>query len=243
MFFAGCSLTLAPFIAMLEGCNQVAEVNRYRLVQAITGSIVVWCCLVGGANLWTPVFAVAVQFVWECLLVFGFYGRMFRQLLRTTPAGLDWKKEIWPLQWRIGLQSAARYLAFFPLIPTLFLWQSPEIAGRAGMTWSVLNSLLLVAYAWIRTRAPEFGRLFADGKRVESNHAFYKATIGSTLLLIVAVSSFWIALVALERQFVGVRIARGRQVLESGNHDLVRDRALTLTPDSMFCDPFALAEV
>lgn len=197
MIIAGCSLTLAPFIAVLEGCNQVAKVNQYRLVQAITGSVVVWSCLVGGANLWTPVFAVTVQLIWELLLVFVRYGPLFRQLLRTAPGNFDWRKEIWPLQWRIGMQSAARHLAFFPLIPSLFLWQSPEIAGRAGMTWSVLNSLLLVAYAWIRTRAPEFGRLFADGKRSESNQAFLSATVGSTLLLMVAVSSFWIVLVIL----------------------------------------------
>ena len=58
MLFAGSSLVLAPLIACLEGCNQVEHVNRYRLMQAITGSIVVWSCLAGGANLWTPVLAV-----------------------------------------------------------------------------------------------------------------------------------------------------------------------------------------
>ena len=197
MLFAGCSLTLAPLIAILEGCNQVAHVNRYRLMQAITGSIVVWSCLAGGANLWTPVFAVLTQFVWECCLIGGRYRRLFCQLYRTAAGGFDWKTEILPLQWRIGLQSAVKFLAFFPMIPTLFAWQSPEIAGRTGMTWQILNSLLLVSYAWIRTRAPEFGSLIAAGKRRESNRAFFKATIGSTLLLVAAVSCFWMGLVIL----------------------------------------------
>jgi len=216
MLFAGGSLTLAPLIAVLEGCNQVEHVNRYRLMQAVTGSIVVWSCLAGGANLWTPVFAVLVQFAWECILTLGRYRRLFIQLCRTTAGGFDWKAEIWPLQWKIGLQSAARYLAFFPMIPTLFAFQSAEIAGRMGMTWQVLNNLLLVGYAWIRTKAPEFGRLIAAGNRGELSRAFYKATVGSTLLLVVAVTSFLLVLVVLQNSTfdLGSRVA-GR-FLQSG---------------------------
>jgi hypothetical protein len=197
MLLAGASLTLAPLIAVLEGCNQVEHVNRYRLMQAVTGSIVVWSCLAGGANLWTPVFAVLIQLVWECVLTFGRYRRLFTQLYRTGSGGFDWKAEIWPLQWKIGLQSGVKYLALFPLIPTLFAWQSPEVAGRMGMTWQVLTNLLLIGYAWIRTRAPEFGRLIAGGNGAAATQAFIKATIGSTLLLVTAVLSFWIVLVAL----------------------------------------------
>ena len=113
MLFAGSSLTLAPLIAVLEGCNQVEHVNRYRLMQAITGSVVVWSCLASGAELWTAVFAVLTQFVWECCLLFGRYRAFFFQLYRTPPNAFDWKSEIWPLQWKIGVQSAAPVPRFF----------------------------------------------------------------------------------------------------------------------------------
>lgn len=204
MLLAGLSLTLAPLVAILEGCNQVAHVNRYRLMQAVTGSIVVWSCLLGGANLWTAVAAVLVQLVWECVLIFSRYGPLCRQLLRTPPGSFQWRREIWPLQWKIGLQSAAKYLAIFPLIPTIFAWQSPQVAGRVGITWQVLNSLLLVAYAWVRTRAPEFGTLIAKGKTDESNRAFFTATVGSTAMLIAAVSSFWLVLAILQTHELGL---------------------------------------
>ena len=77
------------------------------------------------------------------------------------------------------------------------------------MTWQLLTNLSLVAYAWIRTRAPEFGRLMAAGKQRESNHSFYKATVGSTLLLLLAASSFWIVLVMLQNSSfeLGARVA------------------------------------
>jgi hypothetical protein len=197
MIFVGCSIGIAPLIATLEGCNQVSEVNRFRLMQAITGSVIVWSCLVGGASLWTPVAAVLVQLFWEAYLLFGRYRRLMCQLWRTPAAGFDWRQEIWPLQWRIGIQSVVRYFALFPMIPALFAWQGPEVAGRVGMTWGILNSLLLIAYAWVRTRAPEFGQLIAAGKRTESNASLVKAIVGSTTVLVLALTTFLLTLAVL----------------------------------------------
>lgn len=190
MGLAGCSLTLSPRIAMLEGCNQVANVNRFRLVQAITGSLVVWTGFVLGAELWVPALAVAAQLACEVVLVVGVYGRLFRQLRRTSHGPFDWRQEIWPLQWRLSSQFIIGYLAIFPLIPTLFAWQGPAVAGRVGMTWSVLNNLLLMSYAWVRTRAPEFGRLIANKQSDQLKKLFYATTLGSTGLLVGMLASF-----------------------------------------------------
>ncbi len=197
MGLASFSLAISPLIAALEGFHQMETVNQFRLMQAVSGSIFVWAGLASGAGLWTPAISIAVQLTWEIVLVFGRYGNLFRQLRRTPHGPFQWRQEIWPLQWRIGLQSTLRYLAFFPLIPTLFAWQGPAVAGRVGITWSVLNNLLMMSYAWIRTRAPELGRLIASGNLKELARTFYVATIGSTLLLAFAMTSFLLALVAL----------------------------------------------
>lgn len=194
MALAGTALFLSPLIAILEGCDQVKTVNRYRLGQAITGSFVVWGCLAAGAGLWTAAAAIATQLVWELLLVLGRYRRFFVQLYRTRPTDFDWRTEIWPLQWRIGVQSIARYLAFLPILPVLFDTQGPEVAGRYGMTWQVISNLMMVAYVYVRTRSPEFGRLIAENRRDESYLAFKRVTLGSTLLLGILVTSFCAAL-------------------------------------------------
>ena len=161
MVLAGSALSLSPMIAILEGCDQVKTVNRSRLGQAIIGSFVVWVCLLSGAGLWTAAAAIATQLAWELGLVFWRYRKFFTQLYRTRPSHFDWRREIWPLQWRIGVQSIARYLAFLPILPVLFDTQGPEVAGRYGMTWQVMSNLLMVAYSYVRTRSPEFGRLIA----------------------------------------------------------------------------------
>lgn len=192
MMMASVSLVLTPLVAILEGCNQVNVVNRYRLMQAVTGSIVVWICLVGGMNLWTPLFAILVQAIWEAALIFVRYRKLFCQAWRTTAKNFDWRTEIWPLQWRVGIQSAVRYLAVFPMLPVLFAYQGADVAGQVGMTWQVLNNILMMAYAWVRTRAPEFGRLIALRDVQALQRLFLQTTIGSTVLLVSGLSAFWI---------------------------------------------------
>ena len=159
---AAMTLALSPMVAILEGCNQVRTVNRYRLGQVMTGSLVVWACLAGGAGLWTAAAAILVQLVWEFWLIASRYRPFFVQLLRQPPGDFDWRREIWPLQWRIGVQSVVQFLAFLPIVPVLFDTQGPVVAGLYGLTWQVLNSLLMVAYAYLRTRSPDFGRLIAE---------------------------------------------------------------------------------
>ena len=70
-----------PFIVLLEGCGQLAIVNRYRAFQGITGSLAVWTCVVLGLGLWAAVVATGVQVVWSLLLL----GALPRLLSRLSP--------------------------------------------------------------------------------------------------------------------------------------------------------------
>ncbi|MCA9136084.1 MAG: hypothetical protein KDB00_04980, partial [Planctomycetales bacterium] len=197
MLLAGAAFALSPLVSILEGCNQIKTVNRYRLGQIVTGSIAVWAAMTLGAGLWTAAVAIAVQLGWELGLIFRYYGAFFSQLRRTVAAGFDWKSEIWPLQWRIGIQSIVYYLAFWPIYPILFDAAGAERAGQYGLTWQVISSLLMVSYAYLRTRSPEFGQLIAAGRRDQSNAAFRQVTIGSTLLLVLSTGSFCLVLYGL----------------------------------------------
>lgn len=187
---SGLTLSIAPLVALLEGCNQVQVVNRYRLGQVITGSLAVWAFLALNAHVWAIAASVLVQLVWELSLVLGRYRKLFVQLWRTKPGQFQWRTEIWPLQWRIGVQSVVRYLALMPMVPVLFDVHGPEIAGRYGMTWQIFSNLLMVSYVYARTKSPDFGRLIAERKRHESFVLLKRVTLGSTFVLTILVVAF-----------------------------------------------------
>src|SRR5690606_34247460 len=131
VLLAGLSLLLSPLLAILEGCNQVLPLNRTRLWQAITASFCVWAAMAAGAELWVVVVAFGIQVLWEGWLALYVYAPFWKSLEPpSAPATLDWRREIWPLQWRIGIQSVVRYFAFQIFTPVIFAFHGAELAGR-----------------------------------------------------------------------------------------------------------------
>ncbi len=157
------SFCASPFVALLEGCNQVATVNRYRLGGAVVGSLAGWIAIACGLGLWALPLTVAAQVGRDVLLLGHRYNRFFRPFL-AEPSGarVAWKEEIWPMQWRLGLQGLSQYVSTQLFNPVLMYYHGPAAAGRFGMTWVAVNGIQTVALAWIQARVPSFGMLAAQ---------------------------------------------------------------------------------
>lgn len=188
----GMSLWALPFHAVLEGCNQVAEVNRFRFLQALTGNAVVWVCIPLGAELWTCVAIASVKVAWEIFLLGWRYGRFFKTFLH-RPQGpvIDWRNTVWPLQWRLGVQGVFSYFAYWLFTPIMFEYHSPAMAGRMGMTWTVLAALQAGALAWVQTRAPRFGMLISEGRYDELDRLYRRLTAISLAIVTAGGLAFW----------------------------------------------------
>ncbi len=173
------TLLLLPSVAVLEGCNQVAVVNRYRLCQAVAGSIAVWAGIVLGYGLWVLAWAVVIRVLAELALLMGPYRAFFMRLWRTPAGGFSWKRELWPLQWRVAVQSGLNYFSIGYAVPVVFRLQGAAMAGRIGMTWSVLTTLQMAGSAWVHTRAPELGSWLAQRRAAEAYGLFRRVLVRS----------------------------------------------------------------
>ncbi|MBU1026762.1 MAG: hypothetical protein KKA31_03430 [Candidatus Margulisbacteria bacterium] len=161
-FFTGISMWLLPAFSLLEGSNQVAQVYFYRLIQAIFRSISTWTIIALGGALWATVGAVFFPLFWTIYYPIKKYSNYFKAIFKRIPGPrLDWKSDIWPMQWRIAVSWLSNYFSFYVFTPVLFYFQGPVVAGQMGMTWSIVNALSLIAAVWIFARAPEFGILIA----------------------------------------------------------------------------------
>ena len=159
---SGLLLWTMPFNAMLEGCHQVTTVNRFRLIQAMCANVAVWVALVLRANLWVAVIATGVRVAVELVLLLVRYRRFFASLFGVAVTkSFSWSREVWPLQWRLGLQSAFGFLSTSLYVPVMFFYQSKAVAGRMGMTWMMLFAVQSAALAWVYARIPQFGILVA----------------------------------------------------------------------------------
>jgi O-antigen/teichoic acid export membrane protein len=166
-----------PYIVLLEGCGQMPVVNRYRVYQAMTGNVVVWTCMAIGFGLWAAVAAAAVQVAWNSALIWQRYRTFFSTFRESdTDARMDWRTELWPMQWRLAISAVLNYFAFQLFTPVIFNYHGPAAAGQMGMTWQLATVVQAVALAWVQTRAPLFGQLVSKRDYRELDRIFFRLT-------------------------------------------------------------------
>jgi hypothetical protein len=177
---ASLNLWAAPFSALLEGCDQVAQVHRYNFLQATISSLLGWVVIAAGGGLWTTVAIASGQLLALLGLLLVRYRAFFRVFF-CVPARetISWRGEIWPLQWRLALSGLVSYFAFSLFNPVMYHYHGAETAGRMGMTLQIVFGLQMVAMIWIKTQVPNFGRLISLGRFSELERVWRTAAFRS----------------------------------------------------------------
>jgi hypothetical protein len=193
------NLCVSPLLAVLEGSGQVAHVTFVRAVGNIGKSVALWLALLAGLGLY-GVFALnAVQFAsaagWLLARRRPFFADL-RARARSAP-DFDWRREVWPFQWKIALSWLSGYFLFQIFTPLLFKFEGPVRAGQMGMSINVTSAILTVGMAWIQTKGSPFGRLIATRRFQELDHLFFRAMRQSFAVVLLGQAAFGLAVYAL----------------------------------------------
>lgn len=164
--FSAVTLWLMPFLSLMEGCNQVAVVARFRLLQSVVANGALWAALAAGGELWAvPLFSAL-----NALMLAGFLGiarrGFFGSLLeRPDSERISWQHDLFPMQWRLAVQALFSYMTF-PLYTLLaYTYFGAIEAGRMGMTLQVVAGVQSFALVMITAKAPELALLAAARDR------------------------------------------------------------------------------
>jgi hypothetical protein len=197
------ALPFAPRLAMLEGCHQVATINYFRLLQAVSGTLVVWAVLYLGGGLWALSASSAVKWGWEYYLVRVRYRSAFVSLSQSPPTDTAIIiREIWPLLWRSAIQAIGLYFCtcYFTIVvsSTHGTDEAGMIeAGRFGLTWGILQQMHAVALSWVNSRMPEFGALAARGEHDQLRRRLLKTGLISIAVFLAGAGAFVLAVLGL----------------------------------------------
>lgn len=155
-------LLALPFLAVIEGSGAIAEAYAVRLAQGVVGSFACWLLLWADAALWaTSMMGLAVVCV---LLVWMRIRRKNLWLLVRqgwSSNDFDWAKEIWPLQWRVGLGWISVFAWSQLATPIVFFYQGPIAAGQMGLSLTVAHMVGLFAQSWIVRGVPSMSQAVA----------------------------------------------------------------------------------
>jgi len=143
-----------PFLAVVEGSGRIGEVYSVRLAQGVLGSLGCWVVLAAEGGLWAtimlPTIGLLVALVWLIMM----RPALICSAWQHAGKELDWRREVWPLQWRIGLSWLSGYLLTQIYTPILFHTQGAVVAGQMGLSLTIANMLGLLAQSWIARSVP-----------------------------------------------------------------------------------------
>ncbi|MFL6244859.1 MAG: hypothetical protein ACJ74H_02450 [Thermoanaerobaculia bacterium] len=181
VFCSAIVLFALPFQSLLEGCNQVAVLQRYRLQQVILSALALWATLFFGFGLWAAAAAAFATIVNSLVLILHRYRRFFSAFLKPPQgARLDWRADVWPMQWRLALSGVVSFLAVSLFNPVMFRYHGAAAAGRMGMTLAMTAGVQAIALAWISTRVPRFGQYVSRRDWRSLDALWWRSTIIST---------------------------------------------------------------
>ena len=187
--FSGVTVCLVPVWSLLEGCNQVSSLYKFRFFQGVFSNLFLWSAIALGLKLWVPVIASAATLAAGILFIARRYAVFFKTLLLHKPQGdvITWRKDIFPMQWKIALSWASGYFSYSLFVPVLFHYHGPVLAGQFGMTWSIVGAIGGIASAWLAPQAPQFGMLIARRNFQELSRRFWRVTgILSSVVLVLS---------------------------------------------------------
>jgi hypothetical protein len=224
---AAIQLWLTPALLLLEGCNQVVELNRFRLGQAIAEVLTLWLLAVEGAGLWAAAGLLAVRAATTLLFLSGRYRRV---LLSLVAGGgrerIRWREDVWPMQWRLAAQGVVNYFVFSLYVPVMFHYHGAVAAGQMGMTLQVASIVQTMAFTWVQTKVPRFGMLVARRDFVELDRIWWHASKLSFGFIVAGSLLVWIGMLIL-----------------GGLHASLASRMLGPLPTAMFLTAYGLLHI
>ena len=174
------NLYLSPQLAVIEGTGQVGQVARLRLMQSMVGYSGMWLLLMSGANLWAavavPLFSAFGTFMW--LRSRG--GWLRARVTGETP--INWRRDVFPLQWRIAASWGCGYFVFSLFTPVIFASHGAAEAGRLGMAMSVFTAVTTLGLSWINAKIPSFAMHVSRGESAVLNQLFRGVVLRSTVV-------------------------------------------------------------
>lgn len=179
---SSAKLCLLPIMSILEGCHQVKQVYQCRLAESVAMTFALWSVIILGGGLWSASASIFAGFVCTSLYLYIRYKQFFSSILNAAvTTQIDFKREVWPMQWRIAISWMCGYFTFSLFTPILFYYQGAVVAGQMGMTWSLVSALSAIASSFVYTKAPAFGSLAARSDFSMLDSLFYRTMTASVV--------------------------------------------------------------
>jgi hypothetical protein len=167
VLFTAFNLYFTSHLAVLEGIGRVGQVAQLRLKQSALGMVLMWSGFALGFGLWAVpcVSGTAALMTWLWLRS---YGRLEISPIISADrtAHFKWKRDIYPMQWRIALSWLSGWVIFNIFTPIVFANQGAVEAAKIGMTTAMFSAISTMSGSWANAATPKFTSYIALGESI-----------------------------------------------------------------------------
>lgn len=203
-------LLLTPLFFLLEGCGLIAEIVQFQTIQNVLGTLLLWAVFWRHGGLLAAPASLSLVIVLGAVWLWRRQTGFLQDLLRRSGsrgvrsenpedgeepevAGLGWRQEVWPLQWKLALSGLAGFLISQPFTLLLGLVRGPVAAGQMGLSLTIMGSIAGISIGWLTTKSATFGTLIARRDFAGLDGLFFPSLWRSLGLVVTVGFLFWLA--------------------------------------------------
>lgn len=176
----GLTLILSLFQAIYKGLDKVKIIQKNLLIGSIMMAIGNWSFLYFEFKVWALIVGNTLGLLAMLFHIYKIAPFFWKQVIEYKPIKkISWGGEILKLQWKYAISWISGYFIFNLIVPVLYKYEDPIIAGKYGITYTVLITIVGISQAWIVTKIPKFNIMLASGKKSELKQFFYKSFLQS----------------------------------------------------------------
>lgn len=198
----GVSLVFDVMSAIFNGLNRVVVTAKFGIIRNVTRLTLTIVILLLGGGLYSIGVGALMGNVLGLAMFLLLKGNVLKGMWQAKgTTEISWKKEILPMQWRIGASWVAGYVIFWMVNPLIFHYSGAVAAGQFGISWALAQGISAFAQVPINTRLPIWGFMLAKKEYTELRHSWWK-TLGMSLGLGVLAGGGLLAAIAGYGHFV-----------------------------------------
>lgn len=153
---SGFSFISGVYLSFYEGCNQIALIQKNRLIGSIVTTFSTWIMLFLGFGLYTLSISAILGVTINVILFYRCFKKSIQQLIRVSKDfSYNWRSEFLNLIWRYAISWSSGYLIFQIYTPLSFQFHGSVFAGKVGLTMSLCNAIFSIANVWVYTATPK----------------------------------------------------------------------------------------
>ncbi len=175
MIGSSIALLFNPLLAIVEGTGKIYEAYLVRFLQSFVGvgAALLFLYFDGGlyAAAMPAIGMAAVGILWATVEKREF----LIQIAREYRGGLAVNKNLFGFQWRAAISWLAGYIMVLMYVPLLFKTQGPVASGKMALTMNVVNTMAVLAGAWLTSRLPLITTYIAEKKWYQADLVFRRA--------------------------------------------------------------------